>query len=316
MNTIPLKEKLTDYLMMRKALGFTTSRSKLILESLVEYLERNVEKTSIPGQVSIDWACNSSARSGIPGQFSRLYLAKGFLTYLKTMFPDVQIPDTSLIAAPVRSIPYVFSAEDLAKILSMEIADSNLSIKLHTAQTLFALMACTGLRPGEAIRLTIEDVELNESPGLLKVNCSKYGKTRVVPVHQTTVAKLLDYLNWRQKTKPASLKDPFFVSTKGQQVKYQVLRRIFMKVIDKVELRASIGHLPPTLHSLRHTFAVQRVQRWYEEGENANALMPNLAVYLGHAHIDGTYWYLSATPDLMAAAANLFEDYSKTGGVL
>ncbi len=272
---------------------------------------------NIRAQSVINWACSSSSRSGIPGQFARLVLARGFLIYLKTSYPAIEIPDTNLIARCHRSNPYVFSMEKLLKVLMVtgEIeADAQWSIHPRTAKTLFALMACTGLRPGEAIKLTIADLLLDEKPSRLLIRDTKFHKTRWVPLHSTAANRLGEYLKWRRRFKPATLSDALFPSKKGKHLHYLALRRLFLHVINSAGISSQAGQLSPSLHSLRHTFAVERVRRWYQDGSDARLLMPNLSVYLGHVHIEGTYWYLSSTPELMAAAAHLFENYSDRGG--
>ncbi len=318
MKQIPLESKLTEYLSLRDALGFQTRRNQTILEDLVEHLSKQHLGTNIRAQIVIDWACNSSSKSGIAGQFARLVIARGFLIYLKSIYPNIEIPDTKLIASPRRSTPYVFSNAELLKILIATEAlkiRTRLSIEPRTAQTLFALIACTGLRQGEARRLTIRDLHLDANPPHLLIRCSKFYKSRLVPLHASAANHLREHLKWRQNLQYASASDTLFASRSGQQIKYQPLRRLFLRVIQSVEICPQAGQLPPSLHSLRHTFAVQRVTRWYQDGMDARGLMPNLSIYLGHTQVEGTYWYLSATPELMDSAARRFERYANRGGL-
>ena len=242
-----------------------------------------------------------------------------FLIYLKASLPETEIPDSNLIAKPRRSNPYIFSATELRKALTatQELeADTQWSVHARTAETLFALMACTGLRSSEAIKLTLPDLQLDESPPRLLIRCAKFNKSRLVPLHSTAADRLRDYLRWRQKCKFARFSDVLFLSKKGQRVNYQVLRRLFLRGIQHAEIHARSGQLRPSMHSLRHSFAVQRVRRWYEEGVDVRALLPGLSVYLGHSNPASSYWYLSATPELMSAASLRFEDYAATRGAI
>ncbi|MBP9811121.1 tyrosine-type recombinase/integrase [bacterium] len=313
-----LKPKLAAYLSIRKALG-KPIQSPLILKDLVEYLDRQDRREPITVQVVIDWVCNAPHGRGVSAQFARICLARAFLTYLRASIPDIEIPDTNLIAQPRRPNPYIFSDAEFRKVVSAtrELKDdSYCSIHKHTAETLFSLMICTGLRPGEVIKLTITDLVLDEMPPRLKIQGAKFHKSRWVPLHETAADHLRDYLVWRQSSKQAKFEDNLFLSKKGQRVKYAALRRLFLQVILNAEIYSQQGQSSPSLHSLRHTFAVQRMRTWYEEGLDVRALLPSLSVYLGHFDPAATYWYLSATPELLSSAALRFEEYTKARGAI
>lgn len=309
-----LQAKLAEYMQLRDALGYKTSRSRLILQNFIEHLDKYKHGPTVRAQVAIDWACNSSLKSGA-GQLGRLHLARGFLAHLKASFPGTEIPDTRLLATPERPIPYIFSTTELIKILEAagEISQRRF-LNPHTLQTLLGLMACTGLRPGEAIKLKVSDVQLDEAPPRLLIRCSKFDKSRWVPIHPTTADRLRHYMQWRLKLKKTTSSNSFFVSKKVRELKYMTLQRNFQDVIEGLEIHPRSGQLRPTLHSLRHTFAVQRLRLWYEEGADASTLIPNLSIYLGHVGLQNTYWYLSSTPELMGAAAVRFEGYAEQGG--
>jgi integrase len=313
MNRSFFTEKLTAYLSIREALGIQI-QSKLILYDFVDYLNKHNSERPIIAQTVLDWVCDSTHVRGVSAQYARLGIARGFLIHLKASLPETEIPDLGLIARPRRPKPYIFSADELRELITAtrELGTrTHWSIHTHAAETLFALMSCTGLRSSEAIKLTISDLELNEVVPRLVIRHSKFHKSRLVPLHSSTVDHLGDYLAWRKRREIAKRSDALFLSKKGQLVQYQCLRRLFLHVVKCIEIHPQPGQLAPSLHSLRHTFCVDRVRRWYEEGLDVQGLLPSLSVYLGHTDPSDSYWYLSSTPDLMNAASQRFESYTE-----
>jgi integrase/recombinase XerD len=138
---------------------------------------------------------------------------------------------------------------------------------------------------------------------------TKFYKTRWVPLHSTTVAHLRTYLEWRKGQNTPGI-DSFFLSKRCRSVNRITFHRIFQHLIARTGISSRTGQLRPTPHSLRHTFAVHRLRQWYEMGENVRELLPTLSVYLGHIDPAASYWYLTCSPELMAAAAQRFEIYS------
>lgn len=217
-----------------------------------------------------------------------------------------------MIAARQRSIPHVFSTDELSNLLTTTSKmpnSKNICIHSKTAKTMFALLSCTGIRPGEAIALTVGDVILDDQPRLL-IRRTKFDKSRWVPIHPSAVEHLQEFARWRRKFGGTS-SSPFFVAKSGESIRYQALRRLFLRVLELTKIQTKPGQLRPSLHSFRHTFAVNRVTSWYEGGLDAKSLMPTLSVYLGHVSLSGTYWYLSTTPELMEAASRRFETYAE-----
>jgi integrase len=179
---------------------------------------------------------------------------------------------------------------------------------------LLGLLASTGLRVGEAVRLTVSDLQLSATPPRLLVRHTKFDKSRWVPLHPTTAARLDEYLGQRRKLAYDALSDSFFVSEKGTALRISSLGRWFGQVVVRVGLWPEKGKRWPSLRSFRHTFAVRRLRVWYEEGADLTTLLPHLSVYLGHVSPEETYWYLTATPELLSLAAQRFCRYAVPGG--
>jgi integrase/recombinase XerD len=187
------------------------------------------------------------------------------------------------------------------------------SLRPHTISTLLGLLTSTGLRPSEALKLEVADVDLRPSPQL-RIRETKYHKSRLVPLHGTTAARLGEYAETRRRLEYDGLTDAFFVSEQGRPVPYLALYRVFHKLLSSLSIEAQPGCRAPSLHSFRHGFAVDRLRIWCQQGVDVQAWLPRLSVYLGHTDPVDTYWYLTATPDLLLVASESFASYFKTGG--
>jgi integrase len=177
----------------------------------------------------------------------------------------------------------------------------------HTYSTLFALLSCTGLRVSEAIRLQLQDIT---SDGLV-IRCSKFRKSRLVPLHETTQASLERYL--QRKRSYAPFDDHVFVSLRRRPLLLQDAETAFYAVVEKIGLPRGPGLPRPTIHSLRHTFAVRALEACPDGRDRITKHMLALSTYLGHSRVEDTYWYLEATPDLLRNIADSCQDFF-TGG--
>jgi integrase len=190
------------------------------------------------------------------------------------------------------------------------------SLRPYTFVTLIGLMGSCGLRPSEAIHLAIEDVFLDLDPPKIVIQNTKFRKSRLVPLHVTTAQALGSYARKRRHLGYDGYCSAFFVSERHTWLKYQSVAHTFVGLASRLGLRGHVGERKASLHGLRHTFAVERLLLWYREGEDVQARVPELSVYLGHVSPENTYWYLTATPQLLRAAADRFEVYTQTGGAL
>ena len=183
-----------------------------------------------------------------------------------------------------------------------------------TYPTLLGLLASCGLRVGEALRLQLHDVALETTLPHLQIRHTKFRKTRLVALHPTTVEHLRHYADLRQRFGKARGATSFFVSDRGSPLSYDLVQAIFHRLVQELALKPTAGQRRPTLHSLRHTFTVQRLLLWARQGLAVQDWVPHLAVYLGHRRPEDSYWYLTATPELLETAAVAFEQYVEIGG--
>jgi integrase len=245
-----LQTKLREYVSLRIALGIPLNGRELPLQNFVDYLQKQPKDAFLRAQSAIDWVCLKADSHSVMTQYVRLSLARGFLRHLKADLPELQIPDLRLIARPRRSVPYIFSNTDLNKLLGKAGSDRLPKDSMHpfTLQTIIGLMVCSGLRPGEIIRLNVTDILSDPEPPRLLISSSKFKKSRWVPLHFTAYNRLMDYLDWREQLKCDTVSESLFVCNKGKRLTYQRLRRRFAEVIQSIKLLPKPGQMRPTLH--------------------------------------------------------------------
>lgn len=310
-----LQSCLDAYLAVRDALGFANIAERLLLPHFVSFLKSRAWSGPIRAELALEWACQESERRGAAGQAQRLKIVRTFLRFLRATVPQTEVPGSGLVASPKRPRPYIFTDGEISALLS---AFAKLSprgsLRPHTYQALVKLLASTGLRCGEALKLKTADVELTSDTPFLRVLETKFRKSRLVPLHPTTALMLREYSYRRKKLRYEALSDLFFISEKGKALDRSVLWRTFKRVTKRLGMWPTDGRRRPTFHSFRHTFAVRRLERWYREGVDVRAMAPHLSIYLGHVNPEESYWYLTATPELLGAASESFERYSENGG--
>jgi integrase/recombinase XerD len=226
----------------------------------------------------------------------------GFAVHLHALDPRVEVPPPGLLRrGPRRQTPYLYSQADITALVD---AAGTLfrSLGAATYQTLIGLLAVTGMRVGEAIRLDRDDLDADHD-GLLTVRHSKFGKSRQLPLHPSTVAAVRRYLQVRDELLPAPTSPALLLSTAGTRLGYNNVWRTFHRLVSQVGLTARSPSCQPRIHDLRHSFAVHTMLDWYADGADVQALLPRLSTYLSHTDPKHTYWYLQAAPELLALAA-------------
>ncbi len=301
----PLRQALADYLTIRRALGYNLVRAGKLLAQFVTYLE-DIGAQTVTTEQAIAWA-TLPAGGNVGWWAHRLSLVRCFATYLHTLDPSAEVPATDLLPAQQRrATPYLYSEDDITALIE---ACHGLRSPLRAAtyRTLIGLLAVTGLRVGEAIRLDRED--LNFEHGLLTVRDAKFGKSREVPLHPTTLQVLHSYLRERDRLQPAPGTPALFISTVGTRLLYCNVNWTFLKLVRRTGLKPRSTACRPRLHDFRHAFAVRTLLDGYKSGGDVQARLPLLSTYLGHVNPASTYWYLSAAPELLALAGGRLESH-------
>jgi integrase len=315
MNMELLQRSLTAYLAIRDALGFRRQPTTALLTDFVQYVRTHNPSGPIRAQLAVEWACSGSVSRTGGAHAARLTKARGFLQFLRASAPDTEVPDHHLLATPRRSLPYLFSTADLAQLIAtLEQTPPSPSLCPLLWSTLCGLLASTGIRIGEALRLSDDDVVLEAELPHLRILETKFRKSRLVPLHPSTTASLRTYITQRRDRGEHLLSDVFFPTRTGKRLHRSTLIKVFQQVTQRLGLRPREGQRAPSLHCLRHTFAVNRLRTWYLAGHDVQALLPHLAVYLGHYSPHESYWYLTATPELLTAAAERFHRYAEPHG--
>lgn len=300
----PLCEALDEYLAIRRQLGYKFETGGRLLADLVGYLE-SADASFLTTELALRWARQPT--DGSPLRWgNRLSVARVFARYLHALDPRHQVPPRDLLPSRSRRmVPYLYSEADVAGLMA---AARSLQPHLRAAtyETFIGLLAVTGMRVGEAIHLERSDIDWSE--GLLVIRKTKFRKTREVVLHPTTVKALHGYDRLRRCLCPNPSGPNFFLSTAGTRLFYSNFYIVFATLLRQAGLEPqSPQQHRPRPHDLRHTFAVSTLLDWYRAGVDANDRMHLLSMYLGHTEPANTYWYLSAAPDLMAAAAERLE---------
>jgi integrase len=294
----PLRAALNDYLRIRRSLGFKLEIDGKMLEQFIAFLER-AGATWVTTELALDWA--KLPRDAHPYHWrKRLGMVRLFARYLATIDPRTEIPSKDLLPASRRRLaPYIYSPTEIAALLSVARTLSPRS-RAATIETLIGLMAATGLRLGEALGLDRGDVDLDD--GVLRVR-GKLGKEREVPLHASTVAALRGYVELRDGYWPRASTDALFLSRLGVRLTVAATHDVFPQVIRAAGLEGRGHRARPRPHDLRHAFAVSTLLDWHHAGIEIDRQLPLLSTYLGHRDPSNTYWYLQATPELLALVA-------------
>jgi integrase/recombinase XerD len=299
----PLHQHVADYLAVRRALGYKLVDHGRLLPDFVDYLEASGAST-VTVEAALSWA--TRPQDVQPYRWKqRLSVVRGFAGYLHALNPATQVPPSDLLAyRRRRPTPYLFSDEEVNALLTAAGALHH-PLRAVTHRTLFGLLAATGMRIGEALRLDRADVDLDA--GRVDIRKTKFNKSRQLPLHASTVAALDGYTRDRDRLFPAPTQPSLFINIRGTRLADRRVRAVFADLADQVGLEPRCGSSRPRIHDLRHRFAVATLLEWYRSDVDVAARMPLLSAYLGHTSPASTYWYMQAAPELLALAASRLE---------
>ena len=296
-----LQHLLDEYLATRRALGAELRLCGRLLQRFVAFAAQR-ESAFLTTELAQQWA--SQPLDAQPAQWAnRFGMVRRFALYAHAADARHEVPPPGLLRGSYRRPqPYIYSDKEIADLLGAARGLSGTTgLRPCTYATLLALLAVTGMRPTEPLGLDRDDVDLEA--GVLTVRQGKFGKSRHIPVHASTQEALACYAAQRDRLCPQPLDLGFFLSERGTRITEWALRWTFVKLSRQVGLRGPSDSRGPRLQDLRHRFAVATLLSWYRNGADVERHLPRLATYLGHAHVSDTYWYLSATPELLEAAA-------------
>jgi integrase len=300
-----LQKALQEYIAIRRTLGSKLETVERVLLNFVSFAER--EKASyITTDVVLRWAAQPTEVK-LAKRVQRFQMVRHFALWLSATDPRTQIPPEGLLTdSYCRKPPYIYSDEVIDQLFrAARELPSSVGLRGLTYSTLFGLLSVTGMRVSEAVALNRDDVDQEE--GILFIRLTKFRKSRLIPLHESTCKALAEYASERDRIFPRLMNPAFFISERGTRVTVRTAQYHFAKVSCKVGLRPPMKRYRtgrgPRLHDMRHRFATRTLIDWYRAGVNVEREIPKLATYLGHVHMRHTYWYLEAVPELLALAS-------------
>jgi integrase len=295
-----LNQDLARYVDQQRSLGFKFRVQHILLKGFAAFAEKSGDRFIKNARV-LTWA----ALAPSPEQRrNRLLTVRRFALAMHAENSRHQVPAADALGHAVvkRRSPYIYSVDEIARLLRAAAAlEPANSIRPTMYRTLFGLLAATGMRIAEALALQLDDVKMD---GLV-IRQTKFQKSRLLPLHSTTQEALDGYLVARRSLTTAA--PSLFVSVAGKALPYNTVRRIFLQLLDRADLRGTDAGRDPRIHDLRHTFAVRSLEQCRHDRTAVARHIVALSTYLGHAHVTDTYWYLQATPILMSQIAEASE---------
>ena len=299
-----LQQALNDYLAIRRSLGFQLRGPACSLRNFVAFLQ--AERASyITTDLALRWATLPAKAE--PSTWTwRLGMVRRFAAWYSTIDPRTEIPPEGILSHPYyRKTPHIYSDEEIQRIVrgAAKLASPK-GLRGKTLATYYGLLAVTGMRVSEAEGLDRRDVDLVD--GILTIRRTKFGKSRHVPIHRSTIQALQEYADTRDHIVPTPRTPAFFISERGSRITRFNARQVFAKLSQQIGLRtpAKSHGRGPRLHDMRHRFAAHTLIHWYRTGLDVERELPKLATYLGHVQVYQTYWYLEAVPELLQLATD------------
>jgi integrase len=301
-----LRPAVDDYLAMRRALGFQLEREGTLLPRFVDFLAGRGEQ-----HVSVDaalvWATLPASSATLHSR--RLQIVRGFAAYMHSIDPVNELISVDLLPSQAwRGTPYLYSQEQIDALIAAA-QTLRTPLRVATMQTLLGLLAVTGMRIGEVIGLDRGDFDAHND--FLLIRGAKFGKSRELALHPSTVQALGHYLRRADRPSPAAGTDALLLTSVGTRLSIGDAQRTFVTLRHRVGIQTTPPSRQPRLHDIRHSFAVATITDAYASGENPGHTLALLATYLGHVSPASTYWYLSAAPELMQQAADRLEQHTE-----
>ena len=302
-----LRELAQEYIDLRRALGYKLVNEEPLLKDFSSFMERE-NAPYIIARLALHWA--KERKNVLPSQWGyRLSVVRKFAQYVKTIDSHNEVPPQGLLPHKYhRRSPYIYRDEEVLKLLeACQSFTSGNGLRRHSLFTVFGLLAVTGMRISEVTALTRGDVDF--AKGIIAIRETKFRKSRLIPVHKSTLQVLREYCKLRDQIYPSSKVSNFFLSDKGTCLTICAVRYAFIRLSHRIGFRKPTDSHGPRIHDLRHRFAVKTIIKWYREEGNVENLIPLLSTYLGHTKPSDTYWYLSSVPELIALAAARMEKH-------
>jgi site-specific recombinase XerD len=306
-----LKELITQYAAFRKSMGADFESAESLLNTFCRRMGVEIDASEIQAeQVAIFLAGTGPVNRYWRRKYDTLHGLYRYATS-RGFVNRVPLPAT-VPKMPERFVPYIYNPDELQRLINPASPEQIgfRKIQPHTLRAVLLLLYGAGLRIGEAVALTLQDLDLETA--VITIRDTKFHKTRLVPVGLKLNQAMAEYATQRSAAGHSQRADaPFFVLRRGAPVSVHIVRQAFIRLRTYAGVgRADGARYQPRLHDMRHSFAVRRLTSWYEQGADVQKLLPQLATYLGHVSIAATQVYLTMTPELLHAASVRFERYA------
>jgi integrase/recombinase XerD len=299
-----LVEHAQDYLRLRRALGFKLCEHARVLPRFAAFADAAGDEF-VTIELALAWALEPSFPSGSVMPARRLSVVRGFARYMAGIDARTEIAPTGLIAwRRCRRPPFIYTDDEVVALMAQARTGIRQALRAATYETLIGLLAATGMRISEAIKLDRADIDWTE--GVLLVRQSKFNKSRYLPLQDSALRALERYACLRDRLCPHPRQPSFFVSRRNDRLDDCAVHATFRGLCEATGVGAG-APLAPRLHDLRHTMAIKTLLGWYRDGVDVEARLPALSTYLGHLNPANTYYYLSAAPELLAHAAGMLD---------
>lgn len=307
-----MRSKVEGYLRERRGAGFALKIEGRQLAWFARFADESGYRGPLTVELASRWA-NTNRHGRTLTAARRIEVLRGFARYSLTFDAATEIPPSRLFGPTHRRLtPHIYTEQDIRSLLA---AAADLfppgGLRGITCATIFGLIAATGLRISEATGLKRSDVDCQRH--LLHIRQGKFGKSRLVPLHPSVTRTLQRYASRRDCNPLTATSDAFFAFDYARPASTRSLQHAFRLLRRQIKWRARGAHSAPRIHDLRHTFVSRRLERWYREGVDIEQNLLALSTYIGHAKVTDTYWYLTATPQLMTIAVRRLAP-PRTGG--
>lgn len=303
-----------EYLHQRRQLGFALKSAGTELLRFARFADARGHQGALTQELQVEWARVHVRRTGLVTGARRIEILRPFAAYYRQFEVGTEIPAVGILGrGHMRLTPHIYTDQEVQELLDHAARlTPRYGLRPLMYRTLFGLIAATGLRLSEALKLQVADVDLTGAT--LTVRQTKFHKSRCVPLHASVVQALSAYREQRDRFADPRADAAFFVSRVGATLPVRTVENVFARMRPQFSWKVRGDHAGPRIHDLRHTFAVRRLQRWHEAGVSIDHAMFWLCTYLGHAKISDTYWYLSGVPELMDIVGAKFERFALQGG--
>lgn len=307
--TSTITARIDSYLASRRQAGFSLQSEDQQLKRFARFAEQVRHRGPLTVKLAVQWASSSRGRRPLTAA-RRIEVLRPFASYCQQFDSATEIPPQWLFGRAHRRLaPHIFTDHEIDELLT---ACAQLyppaGLRGASCAAIFGLIAATGLRISEATKLTRSDVNLKQ--GLLHIRRGKCGKSRWVPLHPTVTEALRRYERRRDRDSQTAHTSAFFVFDYDRPASTRSVQYAFKLIRTTLKWRARGGHPAPRIHDLRHSFICHRLEDWYAQGLDIDRSILALSTYVGHAKVTDTYWYVTATPELLAIAAQRFNRWS------